>query len=89
MIRKNCHAITHTHGVAQRDAVAIATVELIENSVGSSALDKALLAAVFAAPMASPLALWVSGADDWIALDFKRKALEEKKRIDDLGNKGN
>lgn len=47
------------------------------------------MAAVFAAPMASPLALWVSGADDWIALDFKRKALEEKKRIDDLGNKGN
>jgi hypothetical protein len=39
---------------------------------------------VFAAPVASLLALWLSGAEDWISLYFRRKAAEEKRRIADL-----
>jgi hypothetical protein len=43
-------------------------------------------ALMMAAPIASLLAIWLSGAEGWISLIFRRKALEEEQRIDQLSN---
>jgi hypothetical protein len=38
----------------------------------------------FAAPVASVVALFLKGGESWLGLYFKRKALEEKKKIGKL-----
>lgn len=40
---------------------------------------------LFAAPISSLVALSLKGGESWLGLYFKRKALEEKKKIEDLG----
>jgi hypothetical protein len=39
----------------------------------------------FAVPISSLLALIKSGGDNWLGLYLKRKALEEKRKIEQLG----
>jgi hypothetical protein len=44
-----------------------------------------LVAILFAAPISSLLALFLKDSESWIGLYCKRKALEEKKKIESLG----
>lgn len=44
-----------------------------------------LVVIFFAAPVSSLLALFLRGSETWMGLYFKRKALEEKKKIEKLG----
>jgi hypothetical protein len=41
---------------------------------------------LFAAPVSSLIALSLKGSEGWIRLYFKRKALEEKKKIEELSD---
>lgn len=50
----------------------------------TSGEDLALAALFIAAPIASLLAFYFSGGDSWLSLFFKRKALEEKAKIERL-----
>jgi hypothetical protein len=43
-----------------------------------------LFALLFTSPISSIVALALNGSDTWIGLYFKRKALEEKQRIERL-----
>lgn len=43
-----------------------------------------LVGVLFAAPISSLIALFLKGGDSWIGLYFKRKALEEKQKIEKL-----
>lgn len=45
------------------------------------------IVAVFGIPVLNLIALWCVGGDTWLGLYFKRKAMEEKKKIEAL--KGN
>lgn len=49
--------------------------------------DLAIFALVLAAPIASLLALRVQHGEDWLSLYLKRKALEEKRKIEQLNSK--
>jgi hypothetical protein len=49
-----------------------------------SVKELALHALYLAAPLTSILALWSIKSENWIFLYFKRKALEEKKKIDSI-----
>lgn len=44
-----------------------------------------LVIVLFAAPISSLLALFFKDGESWVWLYFKRKALEEKKKIEILG----
>ena len=44
-----------------------------------------LVAVLFAAPISSLVALSLKGGENWLGLYFKRKALEEKRKIENLG----
>jgi hypothetical protein len=57
---------------------------LIANRNDNGAIAIVLL--VLAVPIINIVALWTTGANDWIALYFERKAMEEKNRIAELHN---
>ena len=59
-------------------------VYLVSTKGASGGMDLALAALFVAAPIASLLALYSSGEDSWLSLFFKRKALEEKAKIERL-----
>lgn len=63
-------------------------IYLVSTARASGGKDLALaLAALFiAAPIASNLAFYFSGEDSWLSLFFKRKALEEKQKIERLND---
>jgi len=44
-----------------------------------------LVVVLFAAPISSLVALALKGSESWTGLYFKRKALEEKQKIEKLG----
>lgn len=43
-----------------------------------------LVIIIFAAPIFSLLAIFLKGGESWLGLYLKRKALEEKRRIEEL-----
>ena len=54
---------------------------------GAPSEDEILVVVIlFAAPLASLVALTRTGGNSWIELYFKRKTLEEKQRIKNLGS---
>ena len=56
---------------------------------GAPSKDEVFLVVVlFAAPVSSLLALSLKGGESWLGLYFKRKALEEKQKIAQLGRQG-
>jgi hypothetical protein len=63
----------------------IVTVVYLFATKGAPGKDELFLVIVlFAAPISSLLALFLKGGESWIGLYFKRKALEEKKKIESL-----
>jgi len=58
-------------------------MSVAENSSGEEVL---IISMLFLFPIINILALTL-GKDNWITLYFKRKALEEKKKIKELENK--
>lgn len=60
------------------------TYLIVDNGVPSDGVW--LLVMVIAAPICSIIALLGSRGDGWLALYFKRKALEEKKKIKSLND---
>lgn len=54
--------------------------------IPSSDEDMYLMLIMFIVPISSLVALLLSDDRSWLGLYFKRKALEEKKRIDELNN---
>ncbi|HEU0189110.1 MAG TPA: hypothetical protein VFQ97_03860 [Gallionella sp.] len=64
----------------------IATVLWLFASKGAPGKDEIFLVVVlFAAPISSIVALSLKGGESWLGLYFKRKALEEKQKIKNLG----
>jgi hypothetical protein len=57
-------------------------IYLVSTSDVPHGKDLALAALFLAAPIASLLALYFGGGDSWFSLFFKRKALEEKAKIE-------
>ena len=57
---------------------------LIDEGVPRRALDWYLCAIIFFTPLCTLLALLLTGGESWIGLYFRRKALEERKKIDQL-----
>jgi hypothetical protein len=69
-------------------ALLLALALLLANKgVPSRTEDLAVLGLLFAAPLASLVALSLRNADTLLSLYLKRKALEEQKRIDQLQSK--
>ncbi len=56
----------------------------VQSSV--SGKDLALAALFLTAPISSLIAFYMQGAESWLSLYFKRKTLEEKKKIQDLND---
>jgi hypothetical protein len=56
----------------------------ITQGVPSGGRDIFLVALMFVAPISSLIALFFIGGQSWPALYLKRKALEEKRKIDSL-----
>ncbi|MFZ5764811.1 MAG: hypothetical protein ACOY4H_04355 [Thermodesulfobacteriota bacterium] len=66
--------------------ILIGMVVYLFATKGGPAKDELFLVVVlFAAPISSLLALFLKGGESWVGLYFKRKALEEKKKIEMLG----
>lgn len=67
------------------NVLLILTVGYLIASEGAPRKDEWLWVAVlFAAPLSSLVALTRVGGESWVGLYFKRKALEEKQRINNL-----
>ena len=63
----------------------IGTVIFLVSTKGvSGGMDLALAALIISAPIASLLAFYFGGKDSWLFLFLKRKALEEKAKIERL-----
>lgn len=68
------------------NVILIVTVTYLLLTKGAPGKDERFLVAVlFAAPISSLVALVLKGGESWIGLYFKRKVLEEKQRIEQLG----
>lgn len=68
------------------NALLIATGLWLFVSKGTPGKDEIFLVVVlFAAPISSIVALSLKGGESWMGLYFKRKALEEKQKIKNLG----
>ena len=63
----------------------IVTAVYLVVTEGAPRKDEVVLAALlFAAPVSSLVALFVKGGESWLGLYFKRKALEETRKIEKL-----
>lgn len=63
----------------------VATIYLFATKGAPNKNEIFLVIMLFAAPISSLVALSLKGGDSWLGLYFKRKALEEKKKIEELG----
>lgn len=57
---------------------------LLMNEYSIRGVDIFLYGVLFATPLSSIVALLLKGGESWLELYFKRKALEERKKIEQL-----
>ena len=62
------------------------SVWLLVDEHSINGVDIFIYGVVFAAPLSSLVALLLKGGEGWLGLYFKRKALEERKKIEQLKN---
>ena len=63
----------------------VIVIYLLLTTKGRDATDDVFFVVFFGAPISSLVALTLKGGESWIGLYFKRKALEEKQKIEKLG----
>lgn len=72
------------------NALLIVTVIYLFATKGAPGKDEALLVILLlTAPISSLAALLLKGGESWLGLYFKRRALEEKLKIEKLGGSKN
>ena len=57
---------------------------LMKHGMPNHGVEFVLLFFALAAPIVSTVAIWNTSGEDWISLYFRRKALEERQKIEQL-----